>query len=755
MEHSNAIVSPPRLKNTWAKNIAQAAFPLVFAFSSAVACAAQDEQKIAGLASQAGSFLANEPGSEAAGSIAAGIASSEASSQLQQWFSRFGTARVHLNTDKNFSLKNSQFDLLVPLYDGGSSLFFTQGSFHRTDDRNQANIGAGMRWFNGEWVLGGNTFLDRDLSRKHTRAGMGMEYWRDFLKLGANSYLRISDWKDSQDVTDYEARPANGWDVRAQAWLPALPQLGGKLIYEQYYGNEVALFGKDNRQSNPYAVTAGINYTPIPLLTFSAEQRQGRSDNNDTRFGIDMNFQLGTPWRKQVNPEEVAAMRSLAGNRYDLVERNNNIVLEYRKKEVISLQTVSQLTGYEAEKKMLNVTVKSSHGLSHIDWSAPSLLAAGGHIMQTAGDYQVVLPAYQPATPELNAHIISGVAVDLKGNRSQQSQTLVTVLPKGIVAQSATFTPATAMLPADGNSSQVLKLMITDANNLPVDVPETDIKISTNKLKSATVSAAVKKDVGVYEVTVTAGTDLETASIFAQIQGVKGTSAIVSIVSAVPSENHSTIEVDKSTYQLDDEIKVIVTLKDAQGNGVQGGLSLLNSTSVKLLNAEPQSSYWSALGNIYTRTFVAKSTGTALKATLKLNEWSDEVQSREYAINQLPPVSISGTSIGNINHTGSGFPTTGFSDGRFTLNLSSGSASDFTWESDAAWVSVSPDAEVSFNAEGNGNTVTIAGTPINGGPKITYSFALKSWFTQNLSNRPEVNWANANAKCNGLPPARR
>lgn len=36
--------------------------------------------------------------------------------------------------------------------------------------------------------------------------------------------------------------------------------------------------------------------------------------------------------QKQLDPNEVAARRSLAGSRYELVDRNNNIVLEYRKK---------------------------------------------------------------------------------------------------------------------------------------------------------------------------------------------------------------------------------------------------------------------------------------------------------------------------------------------------------------------------------------------------------------------------------------
>lgn len=137
-------------------------------------------------------------------------------------------------------------------------------------------------------------FLDHDLSRSHTRIGVGVEYWRDFMKLGGNSYLRISNWKNSPSLTDYDERPANGWDVRAQAWLPALPQIGGKLTYEQYYGNEVGLFGEENRQSNPHAITAGVSYTPVPLLTFNAEYRQGQSGKNDARVGMEIDYKLNS-----------------------------------------------------------------------------------------------------------------------------------------------------------------------------------------------------------------------------------------------------------------------------------------------------------------------------------------------------------------------------------------------------------------------------------------------------------------------------
>ncbi|MGK0739934.1 inverse autotransporter beta domain-containing protein [Yokenella regensburgei] len=44
-----------------------------------------------------------------------------------------------MDADKKLSLKNSQLDLLVPLYEQKDRLVFTQGSLHRTDDRRLFN----------------------------------------------------------------------------------------------------------------------------------------------------------------------------------------------------------------------------------------------------------------------------------------------------------------------------------------------------------------------------------------------------------------------------------------------------------------------------------------------------------------------------------------------------------------------------------------------------------------------------------------
>ena len=568
----------------------------------------EQAQKVAGLASQVGSFLSNGPDGQAAQSLVTGMAVGSASNKLQQVLSRYGTARVQLGVDDNFSLKNSEFDLLLPLWERQNMLLFTQGSVHRTDDRTQSNLGLGLRYFADDWMVGGNTFLDYDLSRDHSRLGFGLEYGRDFMKLSANGYQRLSNWKDSPDVEDYQERPANGWDVRAEGWLPALPQLGGKLVYEQYYGDEVALMDKDHRQRDPHAITVGLNYTPVPLVTLSAERRQSGSDDNETLMGLAMNYQLGVPWKHQIDPNNVAAMHTLNGSRYDLVERNNSIILEYRKQELIRLKTAALVTGNGGERKSLGVSVNSKHGVKQVDWSAATLLAAGGKIIaNSAVSYDVQLPAWQSAQGASNTYLISGVAVDSHNNRSAPSETQVTVNAAVLSAIKSTFlpdsplksSPADSYLPADGSSQERVTLTLVDDQNQPVDVPLSDIAVTTaitpfpqsgglqataTGLKAApatdaTVSTFTRKAAGVYTASVTAGTQPELLMLTPKVRQTLLSAARFFIVKNGPDAGQSTFVASPKTLPADNTAVSTLTLavKDTSGNplsGVAGSLSV-------------------------------------------------------------------------------------------------------------------------------------------------------------------------------------
>lgn len=437
----------------------------------------------------------------------------KANAEIEQWLSQFGHARVSLSTDKNFTLESSSADLLVPLYDQEKNLVFSQTSYHRKDSRSQFNQGIGYRYFADRFMLGVNAFYDYDLSRYHSRFGIGAEIWRDYFKLSTNHYHRLSNWRTSDDVMDYNERPANGWDIRTEGYLPNYPQLGAKLTFEQYYGDEVGLFGKDNRQKNPHAYTAGLTYTPVPLITFGAERRFGLHDNSDSKLDISVQYRLGESLLSQLNPDNVRAMRLMSGSRYDFVDRNNDIVLEYKKKTLVFLSIAPSIMGYAKEEKDLAVQVRAKYPVKQIEWSASSLIANGGKINHNgAFNYSVTLPRHISGANQKNSYLISAVAIDEQGNRSEPVQSKVVVDQSAINTTNSQFTPTQSQLPADGHSTQTLTLSVLDNDNLPVDINLQELSLETQLGRQASnskVSPFTRIDTGKYQATVTAGSVTE------------------------------------------------------------------------------------------------------------------------------------------------------------------------------------------------------------------------------------------------------
>lgn len=60
------------------------------------------------------------------------------------------------------------------------------------------------------------------------------------------------------------------------------------------------------------------------------------------------------------------------GSRYDLVDRNNNIVLEYRKKELVRLTLTDPLKGKPGEVKSLVSSLQTKYALKGYDIEAAS-----------------------------------------------------------------------------------------------------------------------------------------------------------------------------------------------------------------------------------------------------------------------------------------------------------------------------------------------------------------------------------------------
>ncbi len=598
------------------------------------------EQQIASTSQQIGSLLAEDMNSEQAANMARGWASSQASGAMTDWLSRFGTARITLGVDEDFSLKNSQFDFLHPWYETPDNLFFSQHTLHRTDERTQINNGLGWRHFTPTWMSGINFFFDHDLSRYHSRAGIGAEYWRDYLKLSSNGYLRLTNWRSAPELdNDYEARPANGWDVRAEGWLPAWPHLGGKLVYEQYYGDEVALFDKDDRQSNPHAITAGLNYTPFPLMTFSAEQRQGKQGENDTRFAVDFTWQPGSAMQKQLDPNEVAARRSLAGSRYDLVDRNNNIVLEYRKKELVRLTLTDPVTGNSGEVKSLVSSLQTKYALKGYNVEATALEAAGGKVVTTGKDILVTLPAYRfTSTPETdNTWPIEVTAEDVKGNFSNREQSMVVVQAPTLSQKDSSVSLSTQTLNADSHSTATLTFIAHDAAGNPV----IGLVLSTRHegVQDITLSDWKDNGDGSYTQVLTTGALSGTLTLMPQLNGVDAAKApaVVNIISVSSSRTHSSIKIDKDRYLSGNPIEVTVELRDENDKPVKEQKQQLN-TAVSIDNVKPgvTTDWKETTDGVYKATYTAYTKGSGLTAKLLMQSWNEDLHTAGFIIDANP-----------------------------------------------------------------------------------------------------------------------
>ncbi|MDX7988982.1 hypothetical protein FE392_16950, partial [Xenorhabdus sp. 12] len=408
------------------------------------------------------------------------IAVSETNQAIQNWLQRYGTVKLRANVDDRGRLEGSEFDMLLPLYDTEKQMAFTQFGLRHINSRTTANFGLGQRHFFENSLFGYNAFLDHDITREHTRIGIGAEYARDFMKFGANGYFRASGWKEGKKLQGYDERPANGFDMYAEGYMPTYPQLGGKLVYEQYFGHEVGLLSEERRQKNPAAFTVGINYTPFPLVTLGIDRRQSVQGHGETQFNVGLNYELGTPWSKQVDPGAVAFQRSLQGGRYDLVERNNQIVLEYRKKDLISMTIESRISGRGNEIIPLNITTRSKYGLKNIIWDTAALRAGGGKLENIApsaggGHYRLTLPPYRDKGN--NIYILSGVAYDNKGNASERAETQIRVLSSEIALDHSGFEISHATMRSGSKTESALWVKLLNTEGKAVSEAADSIKV--------------------------------------------------------------------------------------------------------------------------------------------------------------------------------------------------------------------------------------------------------------------------------------
>ncbi|MBD2816423.1 inverse autotransporter beta domain-containing protein, partial [Xenorhabdus sp. Flor] len=337
---------------------------------------------------------------------------------------------------------------------------FSQLGVKTDHGQTTTSVGFGYRYLADNWLWGVNAFWDALWPKQHHRYGIGLEAWHDNVKLSANLYPRLSHWKTSR-LTDFDARPANGWDIHAQAWLPAFPHWGGELQFEQYYGQQVALFGESERQKDPYSVTAGLTYTPVPLVTLGADFRRGKQGIRENRFTLGINYRLGVPFSRQLDPNEVVPLRRLRSSQFDFVNRRSDMVLDYQKQTLITLAFPASLNGYEGKAMTFVPVIHAKYPLIRLELDTGELQQAGGKMLDPRPDKVTLL---LPKSTEKPVRL-SGVAVDNRGNRSNRAEIMIISLPTEKQLQ---VTANQTQAQADGDDSVIYTVVVTDQAGTPL-----------------------------------------------------------------------------------------------------------------------------------------------------------------------------------------------------------------------------------------------------------------------------------------------
>ncbi|MDU8350495.1 Ig-like domain-containing protein [Pseudomonas syringae pv. actinidiae] len=373
--------------------------------------------------------------------LLAGMANTASTTAVKDWFSaHHATAQMNVGMGES-GVRTGSFDLLMPIFDNkNDDLLFTQLGIRRSnqfseDYRTTLNLGMGYRHQVDKWLLGVNSFYDRDMTGKNERLGLGMEAWTDNLKLSANSYLRLSDWKKSPDIEDYLERPANGWDMRAEAFLPSYPQLSGKVMYEQYYGDQVSLFGGSSRQKDPSASTVGLSYTPIPLVSISADYRRGQNGLSETSMLVGLNYRIGDSWKQQLSPDQVRATKLLESARYDLVSRRNDIVLDHKKIEHGSIVLPDHVDGTASTTLNFPINLLGP-SVSNFSWRG----TAAAYALPYGGGPSATIQLPVNSSTSIQSYSLQAIGMDGTGKLIESNLMMINVDPVHIALKSSKTT---------------------------------------------------------------------------------------------------------------------------------------------------------------------------------------------------------------------------------------------------------------------------------------------------------------------------
>jgi len=365
-------------------------------------------------------------------SQAAKLVQKETSSLL----SPLGTASMSLDVSgRNFDGSSGQ--LFSPLHQSKNGLTYSQIGLMSATDATVGNFGVGQRWNEGKWMLGYNAFVDNDFDHQLTRGSVGAEAWTDYLHFSTNYYRPFSSFKADDSSSAQLRRQARGYDITTKGYLPFYRQIGASLSFEQYYGDQVDLFGNGTRQSNPSAMTFGLNYTPVPLVTVKASHQAGQDGDNKDSVQLSLNYRLGVPLAQQLSASNVAEAHSLRGSQMDTVERNNLPVMEFKQRKTLSVYLATPPWNLQSgETVALKLQVRALNSVNALSWQGDTQalsLTPPPNNRNTDG-WSIIVPPWDGSEGATNSYRLSVTVVDSKSQHVTSNWITLNVSPPAMSA---------------------------------------------------------------------------------------------------------------------------------------------------------------------------------------------------------------------------------------------------------------------------------------------------------------------------------
>lgn len=389
------------------------------------------ETKVATTLKQFGEDTSDDPLRTQAEALALEQAARVVKQKTTSMLSPLGTATINFDVT-GANLSGSSATLLSPLYANKMLLTYSQVGIQHLNGADIGNFGLGQRWSSGAWMLGYNAFVDDDFVSNLQRGSVGAEAWTDYLHISANYYQPFSGYRADSRGSATTRSMAAGYDIRTKAYLPFYRQIGATLSYQQYRGDKVDLFGNGAYQSNPSALSLGVNYTPVPLVTFTAERQEGESGDNQDLFQLSLTYKLGVPLRQQLSPDYVAVTHSLLGSRYDAVDRNNIPVLDFRQRKTLSVYLATPPWALQPGQSLpLKLDIRAANKIQALSWQgdtqALSLTSAKSN--SDADGWTVIVPKWDNSPGANNSYRLSVTAVDSKQQHVTSNWITLTVSP--------------------------------------------------------------------------------------------------------------------------------------------------------------------------------------------------------------------------------------------------------------------------------------------------------------------------------------